>query len=95
MLRSGFVNFTISFGNTTVRLLQVTKRRRGSALQRVGCEEETADDGKIARMPNWRSDRMNKWMDEQDRQGTDLWKVARNKRVDGPVLHLHVCKPGW
>ena len=74
----------------------MTRRRRGSALRWVGCEEETADDGKIARRrPNWRSNRMNKWMDEQDRQGTDLWKVARKKREDGPVLHLQVCKPGW
>ena len=50
-------------------------------------EEETTEDGKILRRrPNWRSDRMNKWMnkwmDELDGRGTDLWKVAIKERVD-------------
>ena len=41
-------------------------------------EEETMEDGKISRRrPNWRSDKMTKWIDELDRRGTDLWKVER------------------
>ena len=52
-------------------------------------EEETTGDGKIARRrPCWRSDRMKNWMDELDRRGTDIWKVARKERVDGPLLQL-------
>ena len=52
-------------------------------------EEETMEDGKISRRrPNWRSDKMNKWIDELDRRGTDLWKVARKERVDGSVLQV-------
>ena len=27
-------------------------------------EEDTMEDGKISRRPNWRSDKMNKWIDE-------------------------------
>ena len=58
-------------------------------------EEETTEDRKISRRrPNWRSDRMNKWMDELDRRGTDLWKVARKERVDGPVLQSSAT-PNW
>ena len=52
-------------------------------------EEETMEDGKISRRrPNWRSDKMIKWIDELDRRGTDLWKVARKERVDGSVLQV-------
>ena len=68
----------------------MTKRRLGSALRPgMMSEEETMEDGKISRRrPNWRSDRVNKWMDELDGRGTDLWKVAIKEREDGPVLQL-------
>lgn len=52
-------------------------------------EEETTGDGKIERRrPSWRSERINNWMDELDRRGTDTWKVARKERIDGPLLQL-------
>lgn len=52
-------------------------------------EEETTGDGKIERRrPSWRSERINNWMDELDRRGTDAWKVARKERIDGPLLQL-------
>ena len=31
---------------------------------------------------------MNKWIEELDRRGTEVWKVARKERVDGPLLQL-------
>ena len=52
-------------------------------------EEEVTDDGRISRRrPSWRSRRMNEWLDELDRRGTDMWKVARKERVDGPPRQL-------
>ena len=52
-------------------------------------EEETTGDGKIERRrPSWRSERINNWMDELDRRGTDTWKVARKERIGGPLLQL-------
>ena len=52
-------------------------------------KEETMEDRKISRRrPNWRSDKMNKWIDELDIRGTDLWKVPRKERVDGSVLQV-------
>lgn len=31
---------------------------------------------------------MNEWLDELDRRGTDMWKVARKERVDGSPQQL-------
>ena len=80
-----------SFGSAAVKSFLTNEEMEAWKCIAIGMmsEEETMGDGKIERRrPSWRSERINNWMDELDRRGTDTWKVARKERIDGPLLQL-------
>ena len=80
-----------SFGSAAVKSLQMEAWK--CIATGMMSEEETTGDGKIERRrPCWRSDRINNWMDELDRRGTDTcMESGQERRIDGPLSSYRPC----